>query len=263
MAKNRVSELPSFDEPPVMEVVFGVQFQEIRNLLIPHFGQLWRSFRKEYSKIAEKPPLASTFELMVPIEHTIELSDTPPLPRVWFLTEDESYIIQVQRDRFLHNWKRVKADDVYPRFDSLYPNFCDRYENFVQFLSAAGLDEPVVNQLEITYVNHVQFNFLEDDIGVVFLDHVRQKRKDRFLARPESFNWRSSFELPKQQGRLHIVIRSAKSVATGSPLVSVEITARGVGPDVDAWFKMARKHIVKGFEDITSEEYRTEHWKQR
>ena len=249
-----------------MEVVFGLQFEAMTSLLVPHFGLLWRAFRKEYPKIDEKPPLTSRFEHFGPraleIEQTIELSDTPPLPRVWFISDDDSFIIQLQRDRFLHNWRRVGPGDEYPRFETLFPLFCQRYESFLQFLSAAGLEEPKLNQFELTYVNHIPFDYIANDVGEVFPDHV-WRPKGRFLSRPESFNWRSSFDLPDQQGRMHVVARTARSIPTGEPLLSVEITARGTSSQSDEWFRTAREYIVRGFEDLTSKMFRTESWKQQ
>ena len=38
------SGLPTFDNPPVIETVIGVQFDQIPNLTSAHFGWYWREF---------------------------------------------------------------------------------------------------------------------------------------------------------------------------------------------------------------------------
>jgi uncharacterized protein (TIGR04255 family) len=51
--------LPSYKNPPVNEVVCGMQFHASTKLRIPHIGSLWGKFRTNYPLIQHAPPIAS------------------------------------------------------------------------------------------------------------------------------------------------------------------------------------------------------------
>ncbi len=109
--------LPDYERPPVIEVVCGILFKSIDKLLAPHLGLLWEKYKTEYPVCREVPPLAPVIERFEEAPRIdLQLADVPPLPRIWFVDEKENGIIQVQRDRFLHNWKKVLPEDEYPRY---------------------------------------------------------------------------------------------------------------------------------------------------
>ena len=121
------TELPKFEKPPVIEVVCGIQFEPLTSLLAPHLGVLWERYKQDYPHCREVAPLAPVlerFEGLPSVE--LQLSDTPPLPRTWFIHQDETGIVQVQRDRFLHNWKKVRDEDEYPHYEKVIGMFRDR-----------------------------------------------------------------------------------------------------------------------------------------
>src|SRR6266478_4823403 len=120
--------LPEFERPPVNEVVCGVMFKSLEQLLTPYLGLLWESY-KEYPTCQETPPL-------IPIVETFgeghsrnkpEFAEIPPLQRVWFVHKNGNGIIQVQRDRFLHNWRKLKLEDTYPRYGQVIGMFLDHF----------------------------------------------------------------------------------------------------------------------------------------
>ena len=49
-----------------------------------------------------------------PAQPEVELLENPPLPRVWFLEPNGNKLIQVQRERFHHNWRKINPGDEYP-----------------------------------------------------------------------------------------------------------------------------------------------------
>lgn len=59
---DRSINYPDFDAPPVIEVVCGIYFKSISNLLAPHFGLLWEKYRDEYPICQEVAPLAPAIE---------------------------------------------------------------------------------------------------------------------------------------------------------------------------------------------------------
>ena len=111
MPTEQPKELPEFEKPPVIEVVCGVLFKPLESMLAPHLGVLWDRFKAQYRTCQEVAPLApivERFDESPGVE--LAISDKPPLPRIWFIHESETGIIQVQRDRFLHNWKKVRPE---------------------------------------------------------------------------------------------------------------------------------------------------------
>ncbi len=62
--KNAPSQsLPKFDKPPVVEMVIGVEFSELPNWILPHFGLFWGQVRNEYQHCSVNPPLNSQIEI--------------------------------------------------------------------------------------------------------------------------------------------------------------------------------------------------------
>ena len=62
-----------------------------------------------------------------------QLLPAPPTQRYWFLTEDGTKLVQVQADRFMFNWRQVKGDEIYPRYESLVPEFQSLLETFLRY----------------------------------------------------------------------------------------------------------------------------------
>jgi uncharacterized protein (TIGR04255 family) len=117
--RNAVSKenLPEYENPPVIEVVCGLHFQQLDGLLAPYLGALWEKLKPDYPNCKEVAPLAPVIERFE-ARGTPQISfvEVPPMARTWFIHKDEIGIVQVQRDRFLHNWKKVRERDEYPRF---------------------------------------------------------------------------------------------------------------------------------------------------
>jgi uncharacterized protein (TIGR04255 family) len=256
-----VQELPEYEQPPVVEVVCGVQFKEITSFIAPYLGLLWEKFKVEYPICQEVPPLASVVEKFTNFPFAeVHISETPPLPRIWFKQTSENGIVQVQRDRFLHNWKKVRSEDEYPHYESVIRMFRERLATFESFLTDANLGtiEPI--QYELTYVNQIPLDEGSGsikEIGTIFRDFTWHGDSERFLPEPESVNWRTSFVMLDNIGRLHVTIRNGSRQGDNTPILVLEITARGMPgePSRDAmwrWFDLAHEWIVRGFEDLTT-----------
>ena len=262
---------PEFERPPVVEVVCGVLFRDIPGMLVAHLGSLWDKFRADYPTCREVAPLAPVVEQFDrPPELSFQFAEVPPMARTWFVHKNETGIVQVQRDRFLHNWRKVRETDEYPRYTSVIALFKDRLAVFEAFLNEHGLGDVVPLQYELTYVNHMPkgegWSSL-GDTGGLFPDFAWRVAPERFLQEAEAINWRTSFALPNRSGRLHATIRNATRTEDRTPLMQIELTARGIPSDAsrDAmwnWFDLAHEWIVCGFVDLTGERARNMVWRQ-
>jgi uncharacterized protein (TIGR04255 family) len=261
---------PEYDNPPVNEVVCGVLFRPVESLLAPHLGLLWECFKEDYPTCQEVPPIIPIIESFERSPKTQpQFAEIPPLPRVWFIHSNGNGVIQVQRDRFLHNWRKLKRGDKYPRFEQVFRMFLGHVEAFSRFLEESKLGSVDPLQYELTYVNHVLqgegWN-TNADVGRIFADFVWRSQEGRFLPPPELINWKTSFALPNRVGRLHITIRSGEDREDGQLLYMFELTARGFidgsAEKMREWFALAHKWIVCGFTDLTSEITQREVWKR-
>jgi uncharacterized protein (TIGR04255 family) len=263
-------KLTVYREPPVTEVVCSVLFQSIEALLTPHIGILWQRFQPDYPLCEDVPPLAPNIEVFnSPTESILQLTNIPPLPRVWFIRADQTSIIQIQRDRFIHNWRKTKKEDNYPRYEEIIKTFQEHINNFNLFLKEANLGEVQPKQYELTYINRIpqgqEWSSLED-IGNIFPDFSWRKDTQRFLHIPKSASWETTFDLPNQLGRLHTTVNNDID-SNGLSVLSFELTVRGIGTDQSFtktrdWFDIAHEWIVRAFSDLTGEKIQTDIWQR-
>ena len=273
MAGSPPQPLPVYDVPPVIEVVCGLQFEALEGFQATAFGLLWQRFRSEYPIREQHPPLAQAIERFgepVAQEPRLEVSNVPPLPRMFFIHQTPCWLLQVQSDRFLHNWRRQQETDVYPHFPEVYKRFWVAWERFREFCRDEKIGAPLVNQLEVTYINHIVqgegWAGLETT-GQVFPD-IGWRTQRSFLPIPESVAWKASFAMPEAAGRLHASVRHAVRRSDLRPVLLCELTARGVPGSLadDAirdWFHLGREWIVRGFADLTHEHVQRETWKRK
>jgi len=275
-AQDMSNSLPKYDRPPVVEVACSVQFEELSRFQTPYAGFLWQEYRKEYPRFEEKPPLPhmiETFPEPTQPRFTAAFSELPPPRRIFFLQADGTNLIQIQPDRFVHNWRKMRNEDDYPSYDKVRAIFLRQWSRFVEFAQTHGLGKVQADQYELTYVNHlVRGEAWETlaDVAQLFRD-ISWADGERFLPAPEDMLLRRSFGLPQKAGRLHVSVRKAARSADRKELLMLELTARGFpaeGPGgkqeaMQGWFDLAHEWIVKGFEDLTTNEAQEGLWRKR
>jgi uncharacterized protein (TIGR04255 family) len=271
MTNSAETSFPDYERPPVIEVVCGIQFDPMPTFHATTFGLFWQTIRDEYIQVQEMPPLPRVIEQFPPVpkksQPQLEILDMSPLPRIFFVNKMPSWLIQLQRDRFLHNWRKEKDEDIYPRYPVIFDKFWKAWLKFCEFCKDENLGEPIVNQLEITYINHIPIGDgwkTLADLGKVFPD-VGWRCQERFLPIPESISLALPFILPESQGRLHVSLKHAIRVADNQPVLLCELTARGISANKDssairAWFNLGRKWIVLGFADLIDKKIQKDQW---
>jgi uncharacterized protein (TIGR04255 family) len=271
---DKEQSLPNYENPPVVEVVCGVQFKPIEQFNVAHIGLLWQRFQPEYVACKEQNPLPPVIEQMTvpPPEQPLHELQIFSLPRIWYVNKNESHVIQVQRDRFLTNWKKTDTVPEYPRYGAVIENFQTRLKEFRSFLVDCGLKEPEPLQYEMTYVNVIPIGEGWSSVGNLseLFPDFNFRKADRFLNAPESINWTNSFRLPGESGRLHCLIANGwrkKVDESQEQVIQFSLTARGIGEyksweQMPDWFDTARKWIVRSFADLTDEKIQREIWKR-
>ena len=265
-------DLPKFHNPPVTEVALAVQFDTLSALSAIHLGLLWQDvFRVRFPKQEDHPPRAPAFEefgIRKPKTIEVKIEQQYPTPRRWFLNESETKLIQVQNDRFVHNWRKIKGDEDYPHYDIILDTFMRELENFRQFLSRKQIGELIPNQCEVTYVNHIFQGEGWDRHGQ--LDNLFpfwvSRYSDEFLPEAETVRFLLQYEIPDPEkegnpiGRLHINEEPRFRTKDNKPIISLTLTARGrpfSGEGVEGvlpFLNLGREWIVRGFTSITTKD---------
>lgn len=252
-------QLPSFERPPVVEVVMGVQFRPL-GLSVPYFGLFWQTVRSKYADVSENPPIVpqkEDFSRPGALEGIgLQVTQVPPLPRVFFAEGNGNWLIQLQRGRFLHNWRSVSVEDLYPRYPAVREKFFAQWSNFRQFVSEhEELGSINVTQLEITYLNHIAPWPDDSELGELLPD-FQWRKGDRLLGKPEACNISYAFTSDDKRTRLRATIRPGIHKEKGDILL-FELTVRGApkDDDLEAWFDEGRRWIVTAFADLTSEKW--------
>jgi uncharacterized protein (TIGR04255 family) len=252
--------LPEYEHPPVNEVVLGVHFESMERLGGPYIGLLWQEFRARFAKLEEKPPLIFPIERFgspVPSNSpSVELVESLP-SRVWFVNDSETELLQVQPDWFSHNWRKVKEEDEYPRYQRIRTSFYEELATFLSFIERENLGRVIPLQCEVTYVNLIPManDFTPADVITVFTPSY----SDAFLPNPESVNLAMRFVIGNGApiGRLHIVAAPVILRATGATALQLTLTARGkaAGETLDDMFgflDVGHEWIVRAFTSITT-----------
>ena len=267
-------DLPNFDDPPVGEVVLSVQFPKIEIFQAAHFGQFWDVLgTAKYPATETHPPLPPTVERFdSPAgspKVSVQFRELPPIPRVWFVNTDGTHLIQVQPDRFTCNWRKIRADDRYPRYDQVRAQFDTAWKSFVDFLLDQKLvsTSPEIIQCEVGYINHIAqsgvwSNYREASKVLTLLSGDSQLAS---CLTQEAVSLATSYAIRVHEseaeapiGRLHLEFGPGMHTETGRQIFILHLLARGLlkaagtGDNLE-FLDLGRKVIVNSFALISTE----------
>ena len=248
--------LPSYKTPPVIEVVYAVGFAPLAKLTAPHTGLFWRSIENKFPSVKQAQPIG-------PIPQDIWKT----IPRVWYVSEDQNTIVQIQNNRFVFNWRKVREEDTYPRFETIESSFQENFSKFVSFLETEKLGSLDIRSYELSYFNHIERAGRlagPQSARLLFPDFRWQNRRNRFLPMPYHVFWNVQIEIG-EVGLLVADLKSAQRGNDGQDIFVLELTARGDArtndnSDLHDWFLRARECIVNGFADLTNDRLQVELW---
>ena len=263
--KSADKSLPRFDAPPVVEMVLGVEFADLSGWSIPHYGLFWGRIRSDYLHCTVKEPLLSQLETFAgpgKVEVNFNLPMGAPLPiRCWYSDQNANWLIQIQPDRFIQNWRKTPEEKAYSYYSQVRQRFEKEFQRFKDFVSVEKLGELEIRQCEITYVNHIEpaeggnaFSLFRDVVPFWSDSGSRE-----FLPEmPEVTVFRTSYVIPENRGRLHLAIQPVFRHADAKDLIQMTVTAKVKTfssdiNDVLAAFDLGHDWAVQGFTDYTSE----------
>jgi uncharacterized protein (TIGR04255 family) len=258
---TRPADLPDYENPPVNEVVIGVQFDQAAVTGV-RIGLFWAELRDEFPKASEQPPLDRRIESFQPQRFSppiVEFSELWRGSRYWLTSRDDVQLVQIQSDRFVYNWRRGLHNATYPHFEILQEKFWYLIERWSKFLESE--EKPLkLTQWELSYINHILtpngqpaladiLSFWSDKLNGAMGGTVEAGRIEaqRILSESNA-PW----------ARMYINVGTAVR-SDQVPLVIFELTVRGPpGNDEKGWditrdrlFK-ARRQIVTAFDTLTT-----------
>ena len=256
---------PYFDNPPIFEVSFSVQFEPIKELHIGYIGLLWGIYKERYPNVESMEELPHQIEKFGVIARDLpkplfQMHEKFPPPRMRIESEGQDYIIQIQKDRFVYNWKKNPTNENdYPRYNVLRQNFLDELNRFTEFLQLHELDALEFNQVEFTYVNHIDadnhtMQFVFNDIG------QESNYPDDLELEAFTINFKHIIsKLDNPIGRLYTAINKAQVIADASNIFKLTFTARSrlINPSlsgVTEVMDILRSAINSSFEAITTKD---------
>jgi hypothetical protein len=259
----RPADLPDFENPPVVETVLSVQFDRLPLPRTAHFGLYWGQIRSRFPQSEEQGELPAIIERhpeqpQPAVGMQFQAFDAPPTPRFWFINKEGTELIQIQRDRFIKNWRKTGEKDEYPRYESVRAGFDHDFEDFSAFLSGNGLGSLRINQCEVTYINHIVAGEgwnTHTDVDKVF--RVWRQPAPVFPGPAEETAIRARFPIFSKGefcGRLHLAVQPVRRISDGKPMFLMELTARGQVGSGTEFFDIGRRWIVKSFAELTTEE---------
>ena len=260
------STLPSFERPPVNEVVLSVAFDRPLGFGIAHIGDFWhRRLRQELPEVEEQPPYQPPVEVLgspSPAVMNIQLLDRPPSPRLWAKSADGTKLVQLQANWFASNWRDAPdSTSPYPRWPALEELFLVRLHQLVGYLAEEGFGDLTPRQCEVTYINQIR-------PGAVWADHSDLDKvltlvgsPSEFLPHLESLQMTTTYRMRDagevDRGRLHVSVQPAFQREDNVPIIILTLVSRGepIGAGEDGmlqFLRMGHEWAVRGFAAVTT-----------
>jgi uncharacterized protein (TIGR04255 family) len=254
-----------FENPPINELVIALYHLPIEEVKAQHIGLYWYRIRDRYPLCRQQPFIESS-----DTQSLLEVRDEIfPLPRFWFFSDAHPTLIQIQRNAFIFNWRRLMGYE-YPHYETVVTDFwreLEIYKTFVQEVGGSGLD--VIRRCELTYINIItpnefftnpaQLSNVIPPIGG-FSDLQTDDRQ--FVGMNATATYETDPTL-----RIDCTIQLGRQRNDPQELVSIlELKAHGVPSDLSlegtrSWYNTAHDATYTMFLDITAKQVQERIWK--
>ncbi len=249
------------------EVALGVQFSPILNPV--HLGLYYQKVKSRFPKMQVQPPILPAFETFgtsgtgLPFGLPTFGGSAVVGPRMWFMSDDDNLLIQLQSDRLLFNWRGGVQGSPYPHFDAVQAQFTNALDTLETLVEGEKMSI-VVNQCEVLYINPI----LTSNTGVSTSDPQKIFRVWGAELGPEwqeplddlslSARYRLKDGAGNPFGRLTVAVASGLA-ADQSTAFQLELTARGLPQGagregIAAFHNRGHRAIVRCFAAITTPE---------
>ena len=267
---------PTYARPPLVEVALSLQFMASKEINAAHLGGFWYTKRHAFPHTTVAAPIESTTDEFgadhwVPTGVRFELRNIPN-PRIQMRSEDSEWLLQIQSDRLVVNWR--KTSDAYPRFPRALDRFMEVKDEWDSYLESLDMKANWAGPWDLTYVNQVADKDLCDNardwlalLPGVWTDAetIESDFKLRGLA------GRLVWEHPKKRVRLYVDTQPLRGRGSADCSLGIQLSARGLingskSSDAESAERTIRDHfeighqmIVQRFDTMVSEKAKM-HW---
>lgn len=213
--------------------------------------------------LAATPPMGEEFTPSANPGLSFELIGQNPEYRFWFISEDDTELVQVQANRLTFNWRRGENQDSYPRYEKLRERFIDTCSKFTAVLSGKE-SEPRVDWCEVSYLNPLPSHNEDGTRKELSTMLTRFAAQDLSLVGPpEDAALHERFLLYRDDVPIGRLIVNLSPILTGGngpgEANLLRLTARGLAPEPNlrgavSFLDYGREVIVTTFRDITTPE---------
>jgi uncharacterized protein (TIGR04255 family) len=259
----RPDDLPDFETPPLNEVVIGVQFTPATGYSQVRVSEVWSLFREDFPSVQEMAPLPPVFETFGLPQGgrggpQINLRPMPEHSRYWFVSPSEDELVQFQKDRLLHNWRKVGDEtNEYPRFETLIEKFEKELRALETYFASLAPQSLKINQCEVSYINIIE---IENSSNVASAqDWLNFVRFDKLQPDNFSIALRRVVSSPEGKPLARIIYEAVIGVKENNEeVVRLTLTFRGApaGTDISAaidFLRYGRGLVVQSFKEITTD----------
>jgi uncharacterized protein (TIGR04255 family) len=256
--------LPKFDKPPVTEMVVGVEFANLGGLDIPHFGLFWAEIKDKYPHCAVKEPAPSRIEIFEgndkqEVTLNFPILGLPPI-RCWYINGQQTWLLQLQQDRFIQNWRKTDSDQTYSHYTNARSRFEKEFQRFQGFIKKQHLGSLQIRQCEVSYVNQIE---LEKEPGAPFelaeiSPYLSAQKQGDSLPVPDGITLNTSYVIPENRGRLYISAQTVFRHSDAKEILQMTVAAKVIPTSQDYSeilnaFDLGHEWAVRGFTDFTSD----------
>lgn len=248
-----------YKNPPVNEVVIGVYFKDpILAMRAEHVGLFWSTIRRDFPLAQQSIPIGD-------VDIAVE-GEVFPLPRFWFMAEDEVYLLQLQRNAFLLNWRR--REEAYPHYEPVKEKFDSLLTIFEKFCADQfGIGSLEIARCELNYINIIEadgahFRSFADTQDVIPSFRPLSIAPDKPVR---GFSIACEYPIASDLS-LTVNVQSRKNQKTDDDVLYLELrTAGGLQAQTDnsrnGWFERAHDAIGDAFNALTSPTIQSEQWR--
>ena len=191
-----------FENPPINELVIGFYFTPpLAKLRAEHIGVFWSTIQDSFPKSQNTVPIGGTDVMGLGLEEVF------PLPRFWFISKDDSTLLQIQKNAFLCNWR--KREGQYPHYENVKQQFDKYYQKFEKFVKEfVGVDEVYIDRCELSYINNIEESELFTGVKDIIKKIIPSVSfPETGLEGPHGINIKSSYK-PAENTQITVTIQN-------------------------------------------------------
>lgn len=271
-AKQDTSYRPgvSFLNPPLVETALSVQFDELADFRTSHFGLFQQYSEGRFAVGEDLPRLPPVFEVFprsaglgFPM---VQVGPAAGPSRVMFRdASDESFLVQVQPDRFVLNWRRSADAKPYGRFAAVRDRFLKELAHFGAFCDHEQLGSIAPNLVEVVYVNHIE-TALGESAPALFSKvlGVTAAKTDAGESDFEIAQLNRVYPIGLPSGRLYVEAglaqRAGQQTFVALSLAARLHTASRDASGINESLELAHQSVVHAFCSLTDHAVQVDRW---